>query len=68
MNRQLVKAIRDMRGLNQYSFSELIGVSRTTISYIEAGYISVSPETQRKIIAAVGSDFVAKVAELIKKQ
>lgn len=65
MNRQLVKAIRDIRGLNQYKFSEAVGVSRSTIAYIEAGYIPVSPEIQRKITEAFGADFVAKVAELL---
>ncbi|MEK4031018.1 helix-turn-helix transcriptional regulator [Pseudobacillus sp. FSL P4-0506] len=67
MNRQLVKAIRDVLGLNQHRFSKEVGVSRSTIAYIEAGYTSVSPETQRKITEAVGADFVKKVAALLPK-
>lgn len=65
MNRQLIKAIRDIEGLNQHEFAKLAGVSRSTIAYIEAGYTNVSPAISRKITEAIGNERVAKIAALL---
>lgn len=66
MDAQLLKLIRNIEGYNQYEFANLIGVSRSTIAFIEAGYIPVSPKVSRKIIEAVGHDRVQEIKKLIK--
>lgn len=66
MNSKLVKLIRDVEGYNQHEFAKLIGVSRSTIAYIEAEYIQVSSEVSRKIVEAVGYDRVEEIKKLIK--
>ena len=66
MNGKLVKLIRDVEGYNQHEFANLIGVSRSTIAYIEAGYIQVSSEVSRKIAEAVGYDRVEEIKKIIK--
>lgn len=66
MNGKLVKLIRDVEGCNQHEFARLIGVSRSTIAYIEAGYIQVSSEVSRKIYDAIGHDRVEEIKKLIK--
>lgn len=66
MNGKLIKLIRDVEGLNQHEFANLIGVSRTTIAYIEAGYISVSSEVASKIYDAIGIERVEEISKLLK--
>lgn len=66
MNSKLIKLIRDVEGYNQHEFAKLIGVSRSTIAYIEAEYIQVSSEVSRKIVEAVGHDRVEEIKKLIK--
>lgn len=68
MNRQLIRAIRDLEGLNQHKFAELTGVSRSTLAYIEAGYIAASPEISRRIKEAVGHERVEQVAALLNEK
>ncbi|GIN58101.1 hypothetical protein J8TS2_24200 [Lederbergia ruris] len=68
MNRQLIKAIRDIEGLNQHEFAKLAGVSRSTIAYIEADYINVSPEISRKITEAIGQERVERIAALLNEK
>ena len=66
MDGKLLKLIRDVEGYNQHEFAKLIGVSRSTIAYIEAGYISMSPKVYKKIVEAVGHDRVEEIKKLIK--
>lgn len=66
MDAQLLKLIRNIEGYNQYEFANLIGVSRSTIAYIEAGYIPMSPRVYKKIIEAIGHERVEEIKKLIK--
>nr|WP_144922364.1 helix-turn-helix transcriptional regulator [Paenibacillus bovis] len=66
MDKRLIRTIRDIEKLNQYQFAELVGVSRSTIAYIEAGYTPVSEKVGRKIIEVIGQDRVDKIAALIE--
>lgn len=66
MSGKLVKLIRDVEGYNQHEFAKLIGVSRSTIAYIEAGYIQVSSEVSRKICDAIGRDRVEEIKKIMK--
>lgn len=66
MNGKLVKLIRDVESYNQHEFARLIGVSRSTIAYIEADYIQVSSKVSRKIYDAIGHDRVEEIKKIIK--
>jgi len=66
MNAQLLKLIRDVEGYNQHEFANLIGASRSTIAYIEAGYIPISPSIADKIYDAIGAERVEEISKLLK--
>jgi transcriptional regulator with XRE-family HTH domain len=49
-----LKALRKMRGMTQQQVSEASGLSRTSITNIENGRQSVTPESVKKIARALG--------------
>jgi len=49
-----LKALRKMRGMTQQQVSDLTGLSRTSITNIENGRQSVTPESVKKIARALG--------------
>ncbi|WP_057766095.1 helix-turn-helix domain-containing protein [Cytobacillus praedii] len=64
MNRKLIKALRVNKSLNQYQFSELIGISRALLAQIEAGYVSPSHKVIQKIYDVLDGDYIQKVRDL----
>ncbi|WP_182200406.1 helix-turn-helix domain-containing protein [Paraliobacillus salinarum] len=49
MDKKTFKLIRQVAGLNQHEFAKKIGVSRSTVAYVEAGYIGISKEVEQKV-------------------
>ncbi|WP_342540974.1 helix-turn-helix transcriptional regulator [Heyndrickxia sp. FSL K6-6286] len=66
MNRDLIKRLRAIRGMNQYQFSEFIGISRAQLAQIEAGYISPSQIVKDKIYSSFESEYIEKVRALLE--
>lgn len=64
MNHELIKLIRINMRLNQHKFSELIGVHRSDLANIEAGYRAPSDKFITKIYEHVDVDFIEKVNAL----
>lgn len=64
MNRGLIKALRVNKSMNQYQFSELIGISRALLAQIEAGYVAPSQSVIKKIYAVLDQDYIEKVRAL----
>lgn len=64
MNNQLIKSIRMSLHLNQNEFSKLIGVGRSELANIEAGYRDVSENLVRAIRENIDLEFIKKVEEV----
>src|SRR5699024_11236926 len=60
MNNQLIKSIRMSLHLNQNEFSKLIGVGRSELANIEAGYRDVSENLVRAIRENIDLEFIKK--------
>lgn len=55
-----IREIREKKGLTQESLSELTGMTRTTISKIEAGKFNASVDLLGKILSALDAELDIK--------
>jgi transcriptional regulator with XRE-family HTH domain len=65
MNKQLIRALRVNKAMNQYQFSELIGISRALLAQIEAGYVKPSQTVIDKIYDALDPEYIKKVQAIV---
>ena len=65
MNSELIKLIRQSLRLNQYQFSSKLGISRSQLALVEAGYIEPSQELTEKIRQLVGDDYIQRVKNIL---
>jgi DNA-binding XRE family transcriptional regulator len=56
MNSERVRSLREQRGMSQRRLSEASGVSRRTLTSVEAGKVHTLPSTARKIGVALEVD------------
>ncbi|AQX53351.1 helix-turn-helix domain-containing protein [Priestia flexa] len=66
MNSNVFKAFRLHLGMTQKTFAELIGVSATTVAFIETGQRSISPLTKSKLAKTleISDEFLTFVENL----
>lgn len=55
-----IKSVRQRKGLTQEQLAELSGMSRTTISKIEAGKFNASIDLLEKLIKPLGAELDIK--------
>ncbi|WP_061570292.1 helix-turn-helix domain-containing protein [Caldibacillus debilis] len=65
MNRELIKLIRQSLRMNQHQFSSKLGISRSQLALVEAGYIEPSRELIEKIRQLVGDDYIQRVKNIL---
>lgn len=59
---QIIRSIREVRGLSQESLSELAHLNRSYLGEIERGTVAPSIETMQKIADALGEKLSALIS------
>jgi transcriptional regulator with XRE-family HTH domain len=62
MNAKILRAVRQVNGLNQYEMASRLGISRSYLAKIEAGYSDYPTHLTSKVVNEFGEQL-----ELIKQ-
>lgn len=65
MDRNLLRFIRQSKGLTQPQFAKLLGVSHAYISYLETGSKPMTENIRNKVRGLVGDEYIERCRQFL---
>jgi putative transcriptional regulator len=65
LDRNLLRFIRQSKGLTQPQFAQLLGVSHAYVSYLETGSKPMTANIRNKVRGLVGDEYIERCRQFI---